>query len=149
MVTLQEVNKLKAYTRNEFDASGDKVILTIKVNKELKELLKRACCLDMEPVSDSVNTGDNENGESQYFNFERYKAKTIFYKELGRYSIKNILYCKELLDTGKIAISFYSVYRQNEVCEFFQAELKTLIELLIGENIEREISFNLDTPTAI
>jgi len=146
---LTEVNKLKAYTRNDFSAEGDKVILTIKVNDILAKLLKKACVVTLDPMNDSFNVGENDTGETEYFNFKRYMAKTIFYRELGSNGIyaKNILYSKDLLDNGIIEIAFYSVYQQNRFLSNFQNSLKTLTELLIGENLEREISFNLSETT--
>ena len=141
---LTEVNKLKAYTRNEFDANGDIIYLTIKFNKELAELLKKACANSLPEIEDNFIVGENEEGETQRFNFQRYKAKAIFYRELGRNtSAKNILYAIELLNNGLIKIPFYSVYKESEFLNEFQTDLKRLSELLIGENLEREISFNL------
>jgi len=140
---LIEVNKLKAYTRNEFDSNGDVVYLTIKLNEALADLLKKAIAENLPEVEERFNVGENEAGSSQYFNYMRYKAKAIFYRELRSNNAKNILYSKDLLDLRIVKIPFYSVYRQNEFLSDFQSELKILSELLIGENLEREISFNL------
>ena len=146
---LIEINKLKASTRNEFDTDGDTLFLTIKVNKVLGELLKKACVLNLDNIEDEFYTGENTDGDRQSFEFERFKAKTIFYRELsGNNSAKNILYSVDLLNNGIIKIPFYSVYSQTEFLEQFQRSLKTLIELLIGENVEREITFNLSETNA-
>ena len=146
---LTEIHKLKAYTRNEFDANGDIIYLTIKVNESLAELLKKACAESLPEVEERFGVGENEEGNTQYFNFQRYKAKAIFYRELGRNTnSKNILYAIELLNNGLIKIPFYSVYKEGEFLREFQSELKTLSELLIGENLEREISFNLSETIA-
>ena len=141
---LTDINKLRAYTRNEFDSNGDIVYLTIKINDELKELLKKACVLNIETINDSFRVGTDDEGETKYFTFDRYKAKTIFYRDLNTTS-KNVLYSVLLLTDGVLKIPFYKIYSQTEFLENFQRELKTLTELLIGENIEREISFNLAT----
>jgi len=149
MKKIIEVTKLKAYTQNEFDTNGDIVYLTIKVNAPLKELLKSACADSLDNVSESIYTGEDESGHEQSFSFMRYKAKAIFYRELNRHNgARNILYSVELLDNGLIKIPFYSVYKENDFLSGFQNELKRLTELLIGENLEREISFNLSEPIA-
>jgi len=146
---LIEVNKLKASTRNEFDTDGDTLFLTIKVNKVLSELLKKACVLNLDSLEDSFYTGEDDIGNRQYFEFKRFKAKTIFFKELqNNNSTKNILYSVDLLNNGVVKIPFYSVYSQTEFLNSFQSTLKILIELLIGENIEREITFNLSETIA-
>lgn len=143
---LTEVNKLKAYTQNEF--SDDIVYLTIKANSKLTTLLKKACVESLSEVEESFYIGDFES-ESKNFSFKRFKAKSIFYRELNSDTAKNILYACDFLNNGLIKIPFYSVYKQSDFLSAFQSELKRLIELLIGENVEREISFNLtDTETA-
>ena len=149
MVKLTEIHKLKAYTRNEFDTNGDIIYLTIKVNKCLSGLLKKACVENIPTTEESFNVGESESGESKSFEFQRYKAKSIFYRELSRNTnAKNILYAVKLLDEGLIKIPFYSVYKETEFLKEFQNELKKLSELLIGENLEREISFNLSETIA-
>lgn len=139
---LSEIQKLKAYVSNEFNTNGDILYLTIKFNKQLRDLLKKACVLEMDKTEEEFYTGRDQSENTQYFKFKRYKAKTLFFKELQERA-RAFLYSVKLLDKGKIKIPFYSIYNQTDFLNNFQISLKKLIELLIGENIQREISFNL------
>lgn len=134
--TEKEVGVYKANFNTSFNAKdSDSINLTIQFSEDLRLLCKEAT------IQQEQEHGYDVGGSIKYK--QRYKVKKWVMNTLGA-SNREMLFLKELVDTGKIVIPYYSTAQLERVIMNYKENMRVLIQTMLKfSKIETTMEFNL------
>lgn len=119
--------KIDFYTKFNHRES-DRVFLVLECNPELKALLNKAI-VEKSEIDFKHYLGYDENDNTVYSEYKRFKVKTWIYSGLFQRS-REFLFIKEFVENGKIAIPFLDKSILDEFLSDVKANIKNLVETI-------------------
>jgi len=102
--------------------------LEVEVTPDLKNLLRSVAVCSQEPVKAAFNLGNADDGSQVTQSLQRYKVKKIVYASLKDEN-RDLLFVKELLDTGKMQIPITDIHKVEEVYNCFRNMIAEIIKV--------------------
>ena len=132
-----EFGKYKIKTKTKISDDGEKIILNLEFNDDLRKFLKHSCSDDKEKVEDIYDFNPDWKNK-------RYKIKTAVFKQMP-YKQAGIIFNCNLLDKGLVEIEINDISTAEILLDYIRRNLKELIRFYYNLDEENTISFKLET----
>ncbi len=141
MKTKKTIGNFKMWLWESVSKDGEECFLNIKINDDLKALLKTAIINETQIFNHMVGVDNNRMTIRE--EMTRYKVKSVFYRDLY-HGDKDLLFTKELLDKGQTKVKFASMDTIEQRKSNLWNNLRVLCKTLLNIGVKQLISFPLE-----
>ena len=138
---IKQVDKYKAKFKQELNTEGDYINLTISLNTDLKDILKKSCLDGKVPTSFYFGDYD-ETGNRVKLELQRYKVKSVVYGCLYQ-DYKDALFITDLIDNGEFTFNFKTLEVLEKFKMNFRDNLFNLLKNVLSSNLEQNIIYKI------
>ena len=143
MKDLKQIDKYKAYFKQQLEPKGEKIGLTLNLNKELNLLLKNSIIDNKIDFNVFLGEYDNETARINH-TYKRYMVKRVLYSSL--YSdYKECLFIEELVNKGSFTFTFQELDKLERFKECMRQNIFNLIKCFLSSELEQTIVYNIKT----
>ena len=140
----KEIGKYKINFFGKFTDETEKLELTIVIDNNLKDVLKKCISTVRTGFKDSrVNLGYNQEGNNEFFNFKRYLIRTPMNNIFSNNNAFDLLFSKEIIESGKVTLNFLTYEQRNNLKTNFKSVIKTLLMTFETDRVVENVSYTI------